>query len=90
MLAALKHDGPVIFFEHKLLSETWLEFLCSGARRTVQYDVPADGAKGAVPQNWEPAPIGKASVRRTGDDVTIVSVGVGVHRAIEADRKSVV
>ena len=84
MLAALKHDGPVIFFEHKLLSETWLEFLGSGARRTVQYDVPADGAKGAVPQNWEPAPIGKASVRRTGDDVTIVSVGVGVHRAIEA------
>lgn len=84
MLSALKHDGPVIFFEHKLLSETWLEFLGSGARRTVQYDVPADGAKGAVPKNWEPVPIGKAAVRRTGDDVTIVSVGVGVHRAIEA------
>ena len=34
LLAALQHDGPVIFLEHKLLSETWLEFLGSGARRT--------------------------------------------------------
>jgi pyruvate dehydrogenase E1 component beta subunit len=84
MLAALQHEGPVIFLEHKLLSETWLEFLGSGARRTVQYDVPAEGAKGAVPQNWEPVPIGKAVLRRAGSDVTIVSVGVGVHRALEA------
>lgn len=84
MLAALKHDGPVIFLEHKLLSETWLEFLGSGARRTVQYDVPAEGAKGAVPQHWEPVPIGKAVLRRAGGDVTIISVGVGVHRALEA------
>ena len=84
MLAALQHAGPVIFLEPKLLSETWLEFLGSGARRTVQYDVPAEGAKGAVPQNWEPVPIGKAVLRRAGDDLTIVSVGVGVHRALEA------
>ena len=84
MLAALQHDGPVIFLEHKLLSETWLEFLGSGARRTVQYDVPAEGAKGAVPQKWEPVPIGKAVLRRAGGDVTIVSVGLGVHRALEA------
>lgn len=84
LLAALQHDGPVIFLEHKLLSETWLEFLGSGARRTVQYDVPADGAKGAVPRRWEPLPIGKAIVRRIGNDVTIVSVGVSVHRALQA------
>lgn len=84
MLAALRHEGPVIFLEHKLLSEMWLEFLGSGARRTVEYDVPAEGAKGAVPHKWEPLPIGKAVLRRTGNDVTIVSVGVGVHRALEA------
>jgi len=84
MTAALRHDGPVIFLEHKLLSESWLEFLGSGARRTVQYDVPADGASGVVPQTWEPVPIGKAVLRRAGDDVTIVSVGVSVHRALEA------
>lgn len=84
MLAALQHDGPVIFLEHKILSETWLEFLGSGARHTVQFDIPAAGAKGAVPKRWEPVPIGKAILRRAGRDVTIVSVGVGVHRALEA------
>jgi len=84
MLAALHHDGPVIFLEHKLLSEAWLEFLGSGGRDTVQYDVPAEGAHGPVPQRWEPVPIGKAAIRRAGDDVTLVSVGLGVHRALEA------
>jgi pyruvate dehydrogenase E1 component beta subunit len=84
MLSALRHDGPVIFLEPKLLSEAWLEFVGSGGRRTVQYDVPAEGAKGAVPQVWTPVPIGKAVLRREGHDVTIVSVGVGVHRALEA------
>jgi pyruvate/2-oxoglutarate/acetoin dehydrogenase E1 component len=84
MLAALRHDGPVVFLEHKLLSETWLEFLGSGGRRTVRYNVPAERAKGAVPRKWEPVPIGKAVLRRAGADVTIVSLGVGVHRALGA------
>ena len=84
MLAALQHDGPVIFLEHKLLSETWLEFLGSGGRRNIEYDVPADGNRGPVPAKWEPLPIGKAILRREGNDVTVVSVGVGVHRSMEA------
>ncbi len=84
MMAALKCDGPVIFLEPKLLSESWLEFLGSGGRHTVQYDVPAEGARGPVPQKWKPLPIGKAAFRCRGDDVTIVSVGVGAHRALKA------
>jgi pyruvate dehydrogenase E1 component beta subunit len=84
MLAALQHDGPVIFLEHKLLSESWLEFLGSGGRQNIEYDVPANGARGPVPRRWEPLPIGKAVLRREGTDVTVVSVGVGVHRAMEA------
>ena len=83
MTAALQHEGPVIFLEHKLLSESWLEFLGSGARNTVHYDIPAEGAKGAVPKRWAPLPIGKAILRREGSDLTIVSVGVGVHRALD-------
>ena len=84
MLAALQHDGPVIFMEHKLLSEMSLEFLGSGGRRTIHFDVPSEGVKGAVPGKWEPFPIGKAACRRSGNDLTIVSIGVGVHRALEA------
>jgi pyruvate dehydrogenase E1 component beta subunit len=84
VLAALEHDGPVLFLEPKLLSETWLEFLGSGGRQSVSYDVPAAGARGAVPSRWTPVPIGKAMERCPGDDVTLVSVGVGVHRALEA------
>lgn len=84
MLAALEHPGPVIYLEHKLLSDYWLDYLGAGGRKTVQYDVPPDGARGPVPQKWEPVPLGQAASRRTGADLTIVSVGVGVHRSLEA------
>jgi pyruvate dehydrogenase E1 component beta subunit len=84
MLSALQLDGPVVFLEHKLLSEMWIDFLGSGGRSTVEYDVPAAGTRGSVPRRWEPVPLGKAVLRRTGGDVTLVSVGVGVHRALEA------
>ena len=49
MTSALAHDGPVVFMEPKLLSEDWLEFLGSGGRDTVTFDVPAEGAVGPVP-----------------------------------------
>jgi acetoin:2,6-dichlorophenolindophenol oxidoreductase subunit beta len=84
MLAALQCDGPVVFLEHKLMSESWLEFLGSGGRRTVHYDVPEAGASGPVPRRWEALPVGKAVTRREGSDVTIVSAGVSVHRALQA------
>ena len=83
-LTALQHEGPVVFLEHKLLSESWLEFLGSGGRQTVQYNVPEAGARGEVPQIWKPLPLGQAIERRPGGDVMIVSVAVGVHRALEA------
>jgi pyruvate dehydrogenase E1 component beta subunit len=84
MLAALEHPSPVIYLEHKLLADYWLEALGSGGRQTVVYDVPAAGARGPVPAQWEPVPIGQSTLRRTGTDLTIVSVGVGVHRALES------
>ena len=84
MLAALEYGRPVIFMEHKLLSETWLDFLGAGGRKTVTFDVPPQGAYGPVPEHWTPVSIGEAIMRRDGTDVTLVSVGVGVHRALEA------
>jgi hypothetical protein len=71
-IAQLWHDGLISGEMH----------LGSGARRTVQFDVAAEGAKGVVPERWEPLPIEKPVPRRAGGDVTIISVGV--HRALEA------
>jgi pyruvate dehydrogenase E1 component beta subunit len=87
LLGAVQDEGPVVYLEHKLLSDYWLEYLGSGGRTNVSYDVPADGARGPVPDHWQPLPLGQAAVRRTGDDLTMVSVGVGVHRALEAAQR---
>jgi len=84
MLAAIEYDGPVLYLEHKLLSDYWLDAVGAGGRETVHYDVPAEGAYGLVPKVWKPVPLAQAVTRRDGDDLTIVSVGVGVHRSLEA------
>jgi pyruvate/2-oxoglutarate/acetoin dehydrogenase E1 component len=84
MLAALEHPGPVVYLEHKLLADYWLDYMGAGGRKTVHYDVPPTGAHGHVPEKWNATPIGKAVSWRDGNDLTIISVGVGVHRAMEA------
>jgi pyruvate dehydrogenase E1 component beta subunit len=84
MISSIQHEGPVIYLEHKLLASYWLEILGTGGRKTVQFDVPAEGLSGPVPDSWAPVPLGKAVSRREGNDITLVSVGVGVHRALEA------
>jgi len=84
MLSALSTEDPVIFLEHKLLADYWLDYLGAGGRTTVTYDVPAAGALGPVPVPWEAVPIGQAVVRRQGSDLTMAGVGVGIHRAAAA------
>jgi len=84
MLSAIEHEGPVVFLEHKLLADYWLDYMGGNSRNTVDFDLPAEGIKGDVPDNWEPLPIGKADIRLKGSDLTIVSLGVGVHRSLEA------
>jgi pyruvate dehydrogenase E1 component beta subunit len=83
MLAAVEHEGPVLFLEHKLISEAWLELLGRLGRDTVTFDVPAAAAEGEV-SGLVASPIGEAAVRRQGGDLTVVSLAVGVHRALEA------
>ncbi len=43
--------------------------------------------KGQVPTGYYTTPIGKAAIRRTGSDVTIVASAIMVHRALEAAAK---
>jgi pyruvate dehydrogenase E1 component beta subunit len=84
MISAIEYEGPVVYLEHKLLASNMLDFLGSGGRTTVQYDVPADGTSGPVPDKWSPVLLGKAASLREGKDITLVSVAVGVHRCLEA------
>ena len=84
LLTAIEEPGPVVFMEHKLLADYWLDFLGAGGRTNVTYDVPATGAMGSVPDVWSPATLGRAAIRREGHDLTVASVGVGVHRALDA------
>jgi pyruvate/2-oxoglutarate/acetoin dehydrogenase E1 component len=81
MTAALAYEGPVIYLEHKLLSDYWLDALGGASRKNIKFDVPASGAWGEVPKIWEPVPLGKGIIRREGKDLTILSVGVSAHRA---------
>ena len=83
MLAAIDHPGPVVFLEHKLLSEQWLDYLGGTSRAAVDFDVPVAGAEGEVAEEPEPVPLGRAALRRDGDDLAMVSLGVGVHRCLQ-------
>jgi pyruvate/2-oxoglutarate/acetoin dehydrogenase E1 component len=83
MSSALRHDGPVVFLEHKLLSRSWLEFLGRGGRETVAFDVPSEGVEGEVDVGVE-VPLGQAAVRRRGKGISIATLAVGVHRALTA------
>jgi len=68
MLTAVQSDEVVVFLEHQLLSEQWIDYLAGGSRATVSFDhlAPADGAEGDVPLPLEPLPLGQAAVRREG------------------------
>jgi pyruvate dehydrogenase E1 component beta subunit len=87
MLAAIEHEEPVVYLEHKLLSTELLDFLGGARRKGVSFGVPAEGARGPVPRTWKPVLLGHAVSRREGSDLIIISVGVGVHRALEAARR---
>ena len=84
MLSSIYEDNPVIYFEHKMLADYWLDYMGSGGRTTVSFDVPEKGLEGEVPDKWEPIPLGKLNKIKGGNDITLISVGVGVHRSIEA------
>jgi acetoin:2,6-dichlorophenolindophenol oxidoreductase subunit beta len=84
MLSAIRSDGPVVYLEHKLLSDYWLDYMGIGNRDCVQFDVPAEGCRGELELPVKPVPLGSARVVRKGSDLTIVTLGVSVHRSLEA------
>jgi len=71
MTAAMRDDSPVVYMYHKSLQGMgWL--------------ATEPGATVHVPEESYTLEIGKAKVARKGEDVTIVSLGLGVHNALKA------
>jgi pyruvate/2-oxoglutarate/acetoin dehydrogenase E1 component len=71
MIQAIRDDNPVMYFFHKgLMGLGWMTS-------------PATAAA-PVPEEPYTIPFGKAEVKRTGTDLTLVTVGLMVHRALEA------
>ncbi|WP_440989511.1 alpha-ketoacid dehydrogenase subunit beta [Haloarchaeobius baliensis] len=68
---AIRDDDPVVYMFHKrLMGIGWM---------------PApEGPKTPVPEEDYTIPFGKADVKREGGDVTVVTLGLHVHRALEA------
>ena len=74
MPAAMRDDSPVVYMYHKGLQG--MGWLGTEAGATVH-----------VPEESYTVEIGKAKVVREGRDVSIVSVGMGVHNALKAAKK---
>ena len=71
MIAAIRDDNPVVYMFHKgVLGLGWMT---NNPRAT-----------GVVPEGAYEVPIGKANVVREGSDLTIVTIGLSVHRALDA------
>jgi pyruvate dehydrogenase E1 component beta subunit len=75
--SAVRDDNPVMIFEHKLL------YGSKGART----ESGAVDATSDIPDEDYTVPIGTASVRRTGSQVTILSWLLMLHHALNAAEK---
>jgi pyruvate dehydrogenase E1 component beta subunit len=68
---AIRDDDPVVYMFHKRLQGMgWMP-------------APA-GPKTGVPEDEYAIPFGEADVKRAGEDATVVTLGLHVHRALEA------
>ncbi len=71
MISAIRDDNPVLYMFHKgVLGLGWMTH--------------NPRATGAVPEEPFTVPIGEAAVAREGSDVTVVTISLSVHRALDA------
>jgi pyruvate/2-oxoglutarate/acetoin dehydrogenase E1 component len=72
--SAVRCDDPVLIFEHKLLYGS----------KGVRAETGAVDASSEIPAEDYVVPIGKAAVRRTGSDVTVIGTLLMMHRCLQA------
>jgi len=74
MIEAIRDDNPVMYFFHKgLMGLGWMRY----PERSVN----------VVPEQSYTIPFGKADVKRSGTDITIVCLAMMVHYALDAAEK---
>jgi pyruvate/2-oxoglutarate/acetoin dehydrogenase E1 component len=71
--SAIRDDNPVLVFEHKLL------YGSKGREAAGGWDLTAE-----VPTDDYTVPIGKAIIKRPGDDVTLLATHVSLYRVLAA------
>jgi pyruvate dehydrogenase E1 component beta subunit len=77
--SAIRDDNPVVMFEHKLLYGA----KSPGGKAKTAVDDLGEAFKPAPDEDYL-VPIGKADIKRTGSDVTIVAVSLMVHKSLKA------
>lgn len=75
--AAVRDDNPVMFFEHKLLYGSKSP---GGKSASGEFD---DTYREASDEDYV-IPLGKADIKRHGNDVTVVATGYMVHKSLAA------
>ena len=73
LISAIRGQDPVVFVEHKLLYY---------AKRMPKLREPYPGLIGNVPEEPYTIPFGKADIKRTGDDITLIATMMMVHKAL--------
>ncbi|MEI7555543.1 alpha-ketoacid dehydrogenase subunit beta [Candidatus Chlorohelix sp.] len=74
MISAIRDDNPVMYFMHKgVMGLGWM--------------TPLPEAITHVPEESYTIPFGKAAIKRSGEQVTIVTLGIMVHRAMAAAKQ---
>lgn len=79
MITAIRDENPVLFFEHKYLYGT----------RSPGGKIPSIMDEGIltgshVPEEEYTIPMGKASIKREGKDITVIATMLMLHRALSA------
>jgi pyruvate/2-oxoglutarate/acetoin dehydrogenase E1 component len=73
LTSAIRGQDPVVFVEHKLLYY---------AKRMPKLREPYPGLIGHVPEEPYSIPFGKADIKRSGEDITLIATMMMVHKAL--------
>jgi len=82
LISAIRDENPVLFLEHKLLYGS-----ASPGGGSAMIDSSISKIGSDVPEEPYCIPLGKADIKRSGNQVTVIATGIMVHRSLSAAAK---